>query len=143
MGCLFCPNTKAGHGVVVVKVVVVGLVVVAVEVVVVVVVVVAVEVVVVVSLVGSVLVLVVVKVVVVVSIVGSVLALVVVKVTLVVVVVVVVAVDVHFLLPDELYQEDCEGCQEGKNLKSHLLQSQLKWVHLGLYFLHFILANVR
>ena len=92
MGCLFCPKTKAGHGVVVVKVVVV-------------VVVVAVE--------G------VVMVVVVVSLVGSVLELVVVKVVLVIVVVVLVAIDVHLLLPDrfdELYREDCEGCQEGRNL---------------------------
>ena len=92
IGILFCPNTKAGHGVVVVKVVVV-MVVVAVEVVV--------------------------MVVVVVSLVGSVLALVVVKVILVVVVMVVVAVDVHLLLParfDELNREDCEGCQECRNL---------------------------
>ena len=87
--------------------------------VVVLVVVVAVEVVVVlvvvVSLVGSVLVLVVVKVVVVVSLVGSVLALVVVKAILVVVVMVVVAVDVHLLLParfDELNREDCEGVKK-------------------------------
>ena len=58
-------------------------------------------------------------VVVVVSLVGSVLGLVVVKAILVVVVMVVVAVDVHLLLPDrfdELYREDCEGCQEGRTL---------------------------